>query len=51
MGVAAEGVETQEQVRMLTTRGCDYLQGYFINKPPEALYEALIVIIGIYRQR
>ena len=34
--VAAEGVETQEQLRMLKTLGCDYFQGYFISKPLEA---------------
>jgi diguanylate cyclase (GGDEF)-like protein/PAS domain S-box-containing protein len=31
--VVAEGVETQEQINVLRTMGCDYLQGYFISKP------------------
>lgn len=31
--VVAEGVETKEQVELLTTLGCDYLQGYFYSKP------------------
>ena len=31
--VVAEGVETQEQVTLLKTYGCDMIQGYFISKP------------------
>jgi len=31
--VVAEGVETKEQVDLLSTLGCDYLQGYFFSKP------------------
>ena len=31
--VLAEGVETQEQVNMLTEAGCSYAQGYFYAKP------------------
>lgn len=33
MSVLAEGVETIEQVRWLTTMGCDQAQGYFFAKP------------------
>jgi len=31
--VLAEGVETQEQLKLLEDEGCDYIQGYFIAKP------------------
>jgi EAL domain-containing protein (putative c-di-GMP-specific phosphodiesterase class I) len=31
--VVAEGVETQEQLDFLRTRGCDYVQGYFVGRP------------------
>jgi len=32
----AEGVETKEQVELLSTLGCDYLQGYYFSKPVPA---------------
>jgi len=32
----AEGVETIEQVDLLSTLGCDYLQGYYFSKPVTA---------------
>ncbi|MEY8214494.1 MAG: EAL domain-containing protein, partial [Colwellia sp.] len=34
--IVAEGVETKEQVDILTTLGCDYLQGYYFSKPVPA---------------
>jgi len=34
--VVAEGVETEEQLRLLNRLGCDIAQGYFIGRPGEA---------------
>jgi EAL domain-containing protein (putative c-di-GMP-specific phosphodiesterase class I) len=34
--VVAEGVETQQEVNVLRTAGCDELQGYFFAKPLQA---------------
>ena len=31
--VVAEGVETQDQAKFLTQKGCQYLQGYYFSKP------------------
>jgi diguanylate cyclase (GGDEF)-like protein/PAS domain S-box-containing protein len=31
--VVAEGVETEEQQRILTDQGCDLLQGYYLKRP------------------
>jgi diguanylate cyclase (GGDEF)-like protein/PAS domain S-box-containing protein len=33
MGVVAEGVETQDQMRFLTDESCDEVQGYLVGKP------------------
>ena len=33
MDVITEGVETQEQLRVLTEMGCNYFQGYFFCRP------------------
>ena len=41
--VLAEGVETAEQLKFLTTEGCDEIQGYFIGRPrPIAEYADLV---------
>ena len=36
MEVVAEGVETSAQVKQLKELGCDFGQGYFINRPMDA---------------
>ena len=37
--VVAEGVETEEQLALLKSQGCDEVQGYYYSKPqsPEKL--------------
>ena len=35
--IIAEGIETQEQFRILNELNCDYIQGYLIGKPMEVL--------------
>ncbi len=39
MTTTAEGVETQQQLDLLRTLGCDQMQGYFFSaaRPPEEL--------------
>jgi len=34
--IIAEGIETEEQFRILNELGCDFIQGYLIGKPMEA---------------
>jgi len=36
LNVVAEGVETEEQSRLLRTLSCDEIQGYLIGKPVPA---------------
>ncbi|MGH6718047.1 MAG: EAL domain-containing protein, partial [Alphaproteobacteria bacterium] len=33
LAAVAEGVEDKETLRLLTERGCDLAQGYFISRP------------------
>ncbi len=41
MKVVAEGVEDEDQLKFLSTQGCDIAQGYFISRPmPVAVYLA-----------
>ena len=43
MRVVAEGVETQDQLDVLTEEGCDMIQGFLFYRPlsPEAFAEVL----------
>ena len=44
MKTIAEGVETKEQLELLKTLGCDYIQGYLLSKPlPEDEFERMLV--------
>jgi diguanylate cyclase (GGDEF)-like protein/PAS domain S-box-containing protein len=41
--VIAEGVETEQHVKLLSNAKCDYLQGYFVEKPiPKNDFEAFV---------
>jgi EAL domain-containing protein (putative c-di-GMP-specific phosphodiesterase class I) len=42
--VHAEGIETQQQLDMLTQRGCDRAQGYFFSRPVPP--QDLIALVG-----
>ncbi|MFO0552187.1 MAG: bifunctional diguanylate cyclase/phosphodiesterase [Polyangiaceae bacterium] len=52
MGVIAEGVETKEQLRWLTDRGCGFVQGFLFARPSapselELLRERVSGIFGV----
>ena len=43
MAVISEGVETEEQLKMLTSLGCNMFQGYYFSKPvPVAVFENMV---------
>jgi len=45
LSVIAEGVESEEQVKFLTERGCDHFQGYYFHPPIS--YEQLSNLLEI----
>jgi diguanylate cyclase (GGDEF)-like protein len=46
MVVTAEGVETEEQARMLRIAGCQYLQGYYYHRP-KSMKDLLAGVLGV----
>jgi EAL domain-containing protein (putative c-di-GMP-specific phosphodiesterase class I) len=50
--VVAEGVETQEQLRFVKARGCDFAQGHFFARPvDEATYRSYLESLQEARER
>lgn len=50
--IIAEGAETEEQVELLKSIGCDYAQGYYFHRPmPTDQLEALLTEDGVVDQR
>lgn len=51
LGLLAEGVETKEQVELLSKIGCDRVQGYYYAKPmpQEEFFEKLLADRGVER--
>lgn len=49
--VIAEGIETEEQLKLLITQKCDYFQGYYFSKPVSAeKIESLLIKTGTLQQ-
>ncbi len=46
MKVVAEGVETEAQLELLTSLGCEYVQGYLLSKPLKAEDADLFMTLG-----
>jgi sensor c-di-GMP phosphodiesterase-like protein len=46
--IVAEGVETQEQLKFLSTHGCTLAQGFYIARPVEAIEMAKMLKIGTH---
>ena len=48
----AEGVETKEQLEILTELGCDQIQGFLLGRPvPPEIFEARYISSGIIMKR
>ncbi|MEO8384854.1 MAG: EAL domain-containing protein, partial [Betaproteobacteria bacterium] len=46
--VVAEGVETDEQARLLRSLACDEMQGYLFSKPvPRDVFEAKFLTLAV----
>lgn len=43
LNVIAEGVETEQQMQFLRTKGCDSVQGYYLNRPLSAQRTAELI--------
>lgn len=44
----AEGVETEEQLEILKSEGCNYVQGYFLGRPePPEVFEQLLEAVQL----